>query len=94
MIYMDRSQQPPLLDKYFVIFNDDFPQKWWIFLMQKKDETFSMFLKFKALVEKEIENKVNPLRSDNGGEYVPNEFKTKCAKEWIRWELTTPHNPQ
>jgi len=38
--------------------------------------------------------KVKPLRSDNGGEYVSNEFKNLYEKEGIRLELTTPHNPQ
>jgi transposase InsO family protein len=37
---------------------------------------------------------VKALRSDNGGEYVSNEFKNLCAKEGIRRELNTPHNPQ
>jgi hypothetical protein len=39
--------------KYYVIFVDDFSHKCWIFFMQKKDQTFSKFCEFKALVEKE-----------------------------------------
>jgi len=62
--------------------------------MWKKDETFSNLLEFKALVEKEISKKVMSLRSDNGGEYVLNEFKFFCAKEGIRKELKAHHNPQ
>ena len=62
--------------------------------MQKKDETFPKFVGFKALVEKETDKKVNALRSENGGEYVSNEFTYFCAKEGVRRELTTPHNPQ
>ena len=33
-------------------------------------------------------------RSDNGGEYVLNDFQEICAKERIQRELTTPHNPK
>jgi len=33
--------------------------------MQKKDETLSKFLEFKALVDKEMGMKVKALRSDN-----------------------------
>ena len=33
------------------------------------------------------------LRSDDGGDYVSNEFKTNCAKEGIKKELKTPHKP-
>ena len=60
--------------KYYVIFVDDFSHKCWIFFMQKKDQTFSNFCEFKALVEKESGKQVKDLRSDNGGEYISNEL--------------------
>ena len=62
--------------------------------MQKKDQTFSIFCLFKALVEKESGKKIMALRSDNGGEYVSQEFKDFCAVEGIKRELMAPHNPQ
>jgi len=62
--------------------------------MQKKYETFSKFVEFKALVEEETGKKVKALRSDNGGEYVMNEFKKMCVEEGIQRELTTTYNPQ
>ena len=52
--------------------------------MQKKHDTFSKFIEFKALLEKETGKKVKALRSDNGGEYESNEFKNLCAKEGIQ----------
>jgi transposase InsO family protein len=45
-------------------------------------------------VEKESGKQVKSLRSDNGGEYISNEFKDLCNKEGIRRELIVPHNPQ
>ena len=62
--------------------------------MQKKDKTFSKFCEFKALVEKDSGKQVKALQSDNGGEYISNEFKDFCSNEGIRRELITPHNPQ
>jgi transposase InsO family protein len=62
--------------------------------MQKKDQTFSKFYEFKALVEKELGKQVKALRINNGGEYISNEFKDFCSKEGIRRELIAPHNPQ
>ena len=62
--------------------------------MQKKDQTFLNFCEFKTLVEKESRKQLKALRSDNGGEYISNEFKDFCSKERIRRELITPHNPQ
>jgi transposase InsO family protein len=80
--------------RYYVIFVDEFCHKCWIFLMQKKDQTFSKCCEFKALVEKESGKQVKALRSDNGGEYISNEFKDLCSREVIRRELIAPHNPQ
>ena len=52
--------------------------------MQKKDETFSNFIEFKVLGEKENNKKVNSPMINNAGEYVSNEFKNFRVKEGIR----------
>lgn len=62
--------------------------------MQKKDQTFSKFCEFKALVVKESGKKLKALKSNNGGEYISNEFKDFCSKEGIQRELVVTHNPQ
>jgi hypothetical protein len=80
--------------KYYFILFYDFSCKCWIFFMQKKDQIFSKFCEFKALVEKESRKQVKALRSDNGGEYISNGFKDFYSKEGIRRELIVPHNPQ
>ena len=79
--------------KYCVIFVDEFSRKCWIFFMQKKDQTFSKFCEFKALVEKESGKQVKTLRSNNGGEYILKKSKDFCSKEGTRRELIVPHNP-
>ena len=56
--------------RYYVIFVDDYSCKCWIYFVQKKDQTFSKFCEFKALVKKESRKKIKALRSDNIGEYV------------------------
>jgi transposase InsO family protein len=45
-------------------------------------------------VEKKSRKQVKALRSDNGGEYISNEFKYFCSREGIRREIIVPHNPQ
>jgi transposase InsO family protein len=45
-------------------------------------------------VEKESGKQVKALRSDNGGEYISNEFKDFCSIEGIIRELIAPHKPQ
>ena len=60
--------------------------------MQKKDETFLRFCEFKALAGKESGKKIKALCSDNGGEYVSQQFKDFYATEGIKQELMAPHN--
>jgi transposase InsO family protein len=78
---------------YYVIFIDDFSQKYWIFFMKTKEQVFSRFQEFKALVENQTGKKIRVLRIDNGGEYTSKEFMDFCAREGIKRELIVPYNP-
>jgi transposase InsO family protein len=62
--------------------------------LKTKDEVFSKFKKFKALIENLSERKIKILRSDNGGEYTSKEFVNFCKDVGIKRELTIPYNPQ
>jgi hypothetical protein len=80
--------------RYYVTFIDDYSRRTWIFFMKTKDEVFSRFREFRALVENQTGKKIKVLRSDNGGEYTSNEFKNFCKEARIKRELTVPFNPQ
>jgi transposase InsO family protein len=62
--------------------------------LKSKDEVFSKFKEFKALIENLSERKIKILRSDNGGEYTSKVFANFCKDVGIKRELTTPYNPQ
>ena len=62
--------------------------------MKNKDEVFSKFKEFKALIKNQTENKIKNFRSDNGREFTSNEFKELCKESGIKRELSTPYNPQ
>ena len=62
--------------------------------MKNKDEVFSKFKEFKALIENHTKKKIKTIQSDNGGEFTSNEFKELCKESWIKRELSTPYNPQ
>ena len=60
--------------EYYVTFIDDFSRKTWIYFLKTKDEVFSRFQEFKALVENSTGRKIKVLRSEYGGEYKGNIF--------------------
>ena len=49
---------------YYVSFIDDFSRKTWIYFLKKKDEVFSKFKEFKALIENHTEKKVKNFQSE------------------------------
>jgi hypothetical protein len=75
---------------YYVSFIDDYSRKTWVYLLKSKDEVFSKFKEFKALIENLSERKSKILRSDNGGEYTSKGFVNFCRDVGIKRELTTP----
>jgi hypothetical protein len=79
---------------YYVSFIDDYSCKTWIYFLKTKDEVFSNFKEFKALIQNLSKRKIKILRLDNGGEYTSKEFVNFCKDVGIKRELTTPYNPQ
>ena len=79
---------------YYVSLIDDFSRKTWIYFLKIKDEVFSKFKEFKALIENHTENKIKTFRSDNDGEFTSNELKDLCKESWIKRDFSTPYNPQ
>ena len=79
--------------KYYVIFVDDFTRFTWLFLIKHKSEVFTVFLHFKALVENQFGSKIKTLRTDGGGEYISNLFKSFCLDHGIQHQLSCPYTP-
>jgi transposase InsO family protein len=69
---------------YYVSFIDDYSRKTWVYFLKSKDEVFSEFKEFKALIENLSERKIRILRSDNGGEYTSKEFANFCKDVGIK----------
>jgi hypothetical protein len=51
---------------YYVSFIDEFSRKNWIYFLRKKSEVFDGFKEFKALIENQIEKRINVSRTNNG----------------------------
>ena len=51
-------------------------------------------MEFKETVEGELGWKIRMLRTDNGGEYITEEFLSFCRQYGIKRELTCADTPQ
>eukprot|EP00253_Pinus_taeda_P019794 PITA_19794 len=66
----------------------------WVYFLKHKSDVFSIFQKFKTLVEKESGCNIMTLRTDNGGEFCSSAFSNFCDTHGIKRQLTTPYTPQ
>ncbi|KAJ4710707.1 Retrovirus-related Pol polyprotein from transposon TNT 1-94 [Melia azedarach] len=81
-------------NRYFILFVDDLTRMTWVYFMNNKSQAFSCFKKFKSLAETQSGNKVKKLRTDNGKEYISNEFDKFCEDAGIQHRLTVPYSLQ
>src|ERR1043165_7930307 len=81
-------------NRYFVSFVDDFSRKFWIYVIQGKDEVFEIFKRFKILVENQSEKKIKVLQTDGGGEYTSKMFEDFYAEHGVDHEVFAPYTPQ
>lgn len=50
----------------------------WSILLKEKSEALEKFKVFKTAVEGETKESIKTLRTDRGGEFTSNEFKSFC----------------
>ncbi|NBX97749.1 hypothetical protein EBQ81_02685, partial [bacterium] len=80
--------------RYFLTFIDDATRFTHICFLQSKDQVFSKFKEFKALVENSTGRKIKALRSDRGTEYINKDMQSFLAEHGIRHDKTAPYTPQ
>ena len=83
--------------RYFVTFTDDFSRYSTIYFMKHKSEVLIKFREYMNMMENKTGQKiqrVNTIRSDNGGEYSSNEFKDYCNEVGIAHQFTNPYTPE
>ena len=69
--------------RYILTFIDDATRYATVYFLENKSDTFSHFVKFKTFAEKQTGFTLKTLRSDNGGEYINEEFKEYFSKNGI-----------
>ena len=66
---------------YFVSFIDDYTRYAFLYFIREKSQVFEKFKAFEALATNQVGLAIGTLRSDNGGEYISNEFESYlCSK--------------
>ncbi|XP_049301969.1 uncharacterized protein LOC105228281 isoform X1 [Bactrocera dorsalis] len=61
--------------------------------LKSKSEVFATFKTYKEMSEKQTDKKIKILRSDNGREYLSDEFEKYLCEYGIRRQLIVPHTP-
>jgi len=79
--------------KYFVTFIDCYSRMTWIYLMRHKTEVLKCFKDFYACVKNQFNTQVRVIRTDNGTEYVNNEFANFLSAEGILHQTSCPDTP-
>lgn len=80
--------------KYFVTFIDDYTHFVMVYLIKNKSEVFEKFKQYYNYVTKHFNRDLLTLRTDNGGEYLMNEFKQFCLDKGITLQNTVAYNPE
>ena len=80
--------------EYFISFIDDKSRHTWTYPIRRKSDSYSIFLQWKSQVEKSQDKKLKKLRSDNGGEYISDEFESYLEKEGIIHQRTIRKTPE
>ncbi|KAK8652167.1 hypothetical protein V6N13_061189 [Hibiscus sabdariffa] len=80
--------------QYFITFTDDFSRYGYIYLMRHKSEALERFKEFKNEVQNQHGKSIKALRSDQGGEYLSQDFDELLKECGIVSQLTPPGTPQ
>ena len=80
--------------KYFVTFIDDYSRCCEVYFLSHKSEVLEKFKEYEAITTNDCGQRIETLRTDNGGEYLSTEFKAYLKSKGIRHELTVPHSPE
>ncbi|WVY93382.1 hypothetical protein V8G54_032470 [Vigna mungo] len=80
--------------QYFVTFIDDYSRCTWLFLMKNRSELFSIFQSFFNEIKTQFGVSIRTLRSDNGREYLSQQFQHFMASHCILHQTSCAYTPQ
>jgi len=80
--------------RWFVTFIDGFSRYTWLYLLKHKSDVFVVFKDQCALIKNKFGNTIKILRSDNGTEYVNQEFEDFLSSNGIEHQTTCVNTPE
>ncbi|CAI7859187.1 unnamed protein product [Closterium sp. NIES-53] len=81
--------------RYFLTIVDDHTRAVWVYPLKTKGEVAAAVLKeWMPRAQRESGHKVKVICTDNGGEFMGDDFESVLKKKWIQHQLTVPYNPQ
>lgn len=98
LIYIDLCGPMPTESlkgsKYIMIMVDDYTGMYFVYFLRHKNESLDCFIEFKKKVENRLDIKIKAIRTDNGREFVNENFRNYLNKSGICHQKTVPYNPQ
>src|SRR6266498_3557613 len=79
---------------YCLLIVDDYSRYSWMFFLQKKSETMSIFKKFAKRAQNLFGNSIVKIRSDNGIEFKNSHIDDYCDEHEIKHELSSTYTPE
>ena len=80
--------------KYVFTILDDFSWFNWVLFLENKSDAFDKFVEWSTEVTNILNKKIKYIKSDNGKEFVTNNFNIFCKNNGIIHLLTVPYTPQ
>ena len=81
-------------NNYFMLLIDDCTRWCTVYMLKSKDQAVEAFVRFKAQVENNCNDKIKVLRSDRGGEFLNGTLQSIYDQAGIRRQFTAPYTPQ
>ncbi|WJX64387.1 hypothetical protein P8452_49170 [Trifolium repens] len=79
---------------YFLSIIDDYSRRVWVHIIKNKSDTFEKFKEWHTLIENQTGTKLKVLRTDNGLEFVSEQFNEFCRLKGIKRHRTVAYTPQ
>ncbi|PKU71759.1 Retrovirus-related Pol polyprotein from transposon TNT 1-94 [Dendrobium catenatum] len=80
--------------RYYIVFVDDYTRFSWLYFMHTKQEVLSKFQSLCNYIKTQFNSTPKTLRSDGGGEFIGNSFKSFLQQHGIQQQFSCPHTPE